>query len=71
MRFRVSLADKVDNVRAILDDSADGPAAVDHADACWYYTSLARAFERLQPGARADELAEMSGELRRRSHAAN
>jgi (p)ppGpp synthase/HD superfamily hydrolase len=63
----VSLADKVDNVRAILGESGNGQTAVDRADACWYYTSLARLFGQLRPGARADELAAMADELRRRS----
>ena len=64
--LRVSLADKIDNVRALLE-SGDGPATVDEADACWYYTSIARLFARLQPGARADELVAMAGALQRRS----
>jgi len=66
----VSLADKVDNVRAILREfePAVGEverAAAEHADVCWYYSSLARLFVQLRPGARADELARMAGELER------
>ena len=63
----VSLADKIDNVRTILNDSGDGQTTVDEADACWYYTSLAQLFDRLQPGPRADELAVMADKLERRS----
>ena len=63
--LRVSIADKVDNVRSILTDL---PTHADAAseDVCWYYASLARAFSRLQPGPRADELARLASELSRR-----
>lgn len=68
----MSLADKVDNVRSILTDAAAAADDVcdrdDLDDACWYYRTLARAFQRLQPGVRADELSAMAGELRRRTH---
>ena len=70
--LRVSLADKVDNVRAILredrlttiaataDRSADAAGV---ADTVWYYQSLARMFAHLQPGARADELGRLAAKL--------
>ena len=62
--LRVSLADKVDNVRAILRDPATaGSPDVDDADARWYYTRLARLFERLWPGAQADELTRLAAQL--------
>jgi GTP pyrophosphokinase len=65
----VSLADKVDNVRGILEAGPiprDGEsAATAHEDACWYYTNLARLFVRLRPGARTDELVRMADELGR------
>jgi (p)ppGpp synthase/HD superfamily hydrolase len=66
----VSLADKVDNVRGILREvepavAAGGRAVAGYEDVCWYYASLADMFVRLRPGARADELARMVGELER------
>lgn len=63
--LRVSLADKLDNANAIL---ADLPTHADAAseDVCWYYASLARAFRRLHPGPRADELTRLARELSRR-----
>jgi (p)ppGpp synthase/HD superfamily hydrolase len=66
----VSLADKVDNVRGILREvepavAAGGRAVAGYEDVCWYYASLADMFVRLRPGARADELARMAGELER------
>jgi (p)ppGpp synthase/HD superfamily hydrolase len=64
--LRVSLADKVDNARAIVrDQSTAGPPGVDDADTRWYYTSLARLFERLWPGAQADELSNLAAQLQR------
>jgi hypothetical protein len=39
-------------------------------EVCWYYASLARAFDRLQPGPRAQELSRLASELSRR-HAAD
>jgi (p)ppGpp synthase/HD superfamily hydrolase len=64
--LRVSIADKVANASEILVDLAgQGGAASD--DVCWYYGSLARAFNRLQPGPRADELTRLAEELSRRS----
>jgi hypothetical protein len=73
----VSLADKVDNVRALLrdldlSDARPGMAASSHADAasqdvCWYYGSLARVFEVLVPGPRAHELSRLAAELTRRT----
>ncbi|HEV7805262.1 MAG TPA: HD domain-containing protein [Solirubrobacteraceae bacterium] len=70
----VSLADKVDNVRGILREVVPAVgegerAAAEHEDACWYYVSLARLFVQLRPGARADELAGMAGELERLTRA--
>ena len=65
--LRVSLADKVDNVRTILGGRGNAEASAE--DACWYYTSLARLFDRLQPGARADELTEMAADLRVKTRA--
>ena len=63
--LRVSIADKVDNVRSILADlPTHAHAASD--DVCWYYASLARAFSQLRPGPRADELARLASELSRR-----
>jgi hypothetical protein len=78
--LRVSLADKVDNVRALLHDlhRADARPATaatgqdDDArsqDLCWYYGSLARVFEVLVPGPRADELSRLAAELARRTTA--
>ena len=72
--LRVSLADKVDNVRTLLHDMPDrsparAPAAIPHeegAEVCWYYASLARRFTVLLPGARADELSRLATELARR-----
>ncbi len=60
----MSIADKVDNASVILVD------LVTHAeeasdDVCWYYASLARAFNHLHPGPRADELTRPAGELSR------
>jgi len=76
--LRVSLADKVDNVRGLLRELCDaqtGPRqrrpadAVDdeERDVCWYYGSLARSFLLLAPGPRADELSTLAAELARRS----
>ncbi len=68
--LRVSIADKVDNASAILTDLATYPDAASD-DVCWYYASLARAFNRLQPGPRADELTRLASELSRRHAAAD
>ena len=76
--LRVSLADKVDNVRGLLHELRDaqaGPrrrgraddAADEERDVCWYYGSLARMFTLLAPGPRADELSTLAAELARRS----
>lgn len=76
--LRVSLADKVDDVRALrhdlrYPDVRPGTAATSHADdaesqdLCWYYGSLARVFEVLVPGPRADELRRLVAELARRT----
>lgn len=69
--LRVSLADKVDNVRELLYElrSSDaGPMAAAGGrgasqDVSWYYASLARMFEILAPGSRADELSRLASEL--------
>ena len=69
--LRVSLADKVDNVRTLLHDmpeqrpSGASPAIPHEAgeDVCWYYASLGRKFTVLLPGARADELSRLATEL--------
>ena len=69
----MSLADKVDNVRTLLHDmpelrSADGRRLIPHEagqDVCWYYTSLARSFGVLLPGARAEELSRLAAKLAR------
>jgi (p)ppGpp synthase/HD superfamily hydrolase len=68
--LRVSIADKVDNAGAILTDLAAHPEAASD-DVCWYYASLARAFDRLHPGPRADELGRLASELSRRHAAAD
>lgn len=66
--LRVSLADKLDNVRTILREQATERAPdVDDADAQWYYTSLARLFHRLWPGQQADELTHLAAQLPRRA----
>jgi hypothetical protein len=78
--LRVSLADKVDNVRALphdlqYPDVRPGTAASSRThdagsqDLCWYYGSLARVFEVLVPGPRADELSRLVAELARRTTA--
>lgn len=79
--LRVSLADKVDNVRGILHDmNAQGRSASslscgaeaglderrDAAEVCWYYAALARMFGLLMPGPRADELSALVAELEHR-----
>ena len=60
--LRVSLADKVDNTRAIRRDFHEvGPAVFDRFtrpadEQLWYYRSLVEIFNRRYPGALASEL---------------
>jgi (p)ppGpp synthase/HD superfamily hydrolase len=69
--LRVSLADKVHNVRTILRDyRALGEPLWDRfnaerEDVLWYYSSLAEVFSRRHPGPLATELAESAVELER------
>lgn len=78
--LRVSLADKLDNVRAILDDpGAQGRRSLlaerrdgrGPDDVRWYYATLAARFRVLAPGGRADELTRLVGDLQRRKFALN
>ena len=68
--LRVSIADKVDNASSILNDLATHPDVASD-DVCWYYASLARAFNELRPGHRADELTRLASEMSRRHAAAD
>jgi hypothetical protein len=66
--LRVSLADKVHNLRAIvLDYGLVGDELWSRfkpeSDQLWYYRSLAELFERRRPGARAAELSRLVAEL--------
>lgn len=67
--LRVSLADKVDNTRAIRRDFHElGPAVFDRFkrpadEQLWYYRSLVEVFQRRYPGALAGELARTVDEL--------
>ena len=67
----VSLADKVHNARAICTDVRTGGQGVfDRFKAgrdgtLWYYQTLAAVFERVIPGALADELVECVETMRR------
>ena len=69
--LRVSLADKVYNVRTILadyrvlGDELWERFTASREEALWYYRSLADEFERLRPGALADELERVVAELER------
>lgn len=69
--LRISLADKLDNVRAILRDyriqgeDLWSRAGRRREDVLWYYDELARRFAELRPGPLADELARTVGELDR------
>jgi (p)ppGpp synthase/HD superfamily hydrolase len=69
--LRVSLADKLDNVRTLLRDyHIQGEALWSRAgrrreDVLWYYGALAKRFTELRPGPLADELARAVGELDR------
>jgi (p)ppGpp synthase/HD superfamily hydrolase len=73
--LRVSLADKLDNVRAILHDlDVQGPVFWQcfrrrPQDAMWYYGELSDRLHALHPGAMADELARAVAELERRAAA--
>ncbi|MGD9695482.1 MAG: HD domain-containing protein [Thermoleophilia bacterium] len=67
--LRVSLADKVHNSRAILDDYRDIGDALwtrfrPESDPLWYYGALSEVFSRRRPGRLADELAGIVAELR-------
>jgi len=65
----VSLADKLHNARAIRADlHAHGDEvwsrfSAGRSDQLWYYRSLAEAFQRLRPGAMAEELARTVEEI--------
>jgi (p)ppGpp synthase/HD superfamily hydrolase len=69
--LRVSLADKVHNMRAIVVDyRAHGDRLWERFnagrdDVLWYYSSLAEVFGRRLPGPLASELAESTAELQR------
>lgn len=69
--LRVSLADKLDNVRALARDyRIQGDelwvrAGKRQEDVLWYYQALAERFAQLRPGALADELARAIAELDR------
>ena len=68
--LRVSLADKVHNVGAIVRDHelvGDELWARFHPDSdqLWYYRSLAEVFERRRPGVRAAELSRLVSALER------
>jgi (p)ppGpp synthase/HD superfamily hydrolase len=69
--LRVSLADKVHNMRTIvLDYRALGEGLWERFnagrdDVLWYYSSLAEVFGRRRPGPLATELAESTVELQR------
>ena len=69
--LRVSLADKVDNARAIRRDFHEvGPAVFDRFkrpadEQLWYYRSLVDVFNRRYPGALAGELARTVDEIDR------
>jgi (p)ppGpp synthase/HD superfamily hydrolase len=70
--LRVSLADKLDNVRAIVHDlDTQGPEFWARfrrtpEEALWYYQTLAERLLVLHPGAMADEFDRLVAELRRR-----
>jgi (p)ppGpp synthase/HD superfamily hydrolase len=67
--LRVSLADKLDNVRALIRDyRIQGEALWARAgkrrqDVLWYYEALAQRFCQLRPGPMADELLRTVEEL--------
>lgn len=67
--LRVSLADKLDNARALVRDYRDQGEALwprsgrDPDDARWYYRALADRFSVLRPGRLADALCASVGEL--------
>lgn len=68
---RVSLADKLANVRSMLRDHRDEGErlwdrfnAPSRADVLWYYESLAARYTSLCPGAMADEFAHEVSRLR-------
>jgi GTP pyrophosphokinase len=69
--LRVSLADKLHNVRTIVVDYREAGERLwdrfnaGREDVLWYYRSLAAAFARLRPGALATELGEAVAELER------
>ena len=69
--LRVSLADKVDNTRAIRRDFHEvGPAVFDRFkrpadEQLWYYRSLVDVFNRRYPGALAGELTRTVEEIER------
>jgi (p)ppGpp synthase/HD superfamily hydrolase len=69
--LRVSLADKLDNVRALARDyrlqgeELWARSGKDPADVRWYYRTLAGRFSVLRPGALAEELAGAVSELER------
>jgi len=69
--LRVSLADKVHNMRTIILDYRQVGERLwerfnaEREDVLWYYRSLAAAFTRLRPGALATELTESVAELER------
>jgi hypothetical protein len=75
--LRVSLADKLDNARAILRDYREcGEELWKRFNAgresqLWYYRSLAEAFQERCPGPMADELARVVGELEAIAEAPN
>ncbi len=68
--LRVSLADRLHNVRSILRDHAAVRDSLwdrfnaSRNDTVWYYSSLAEVFGRCRPGPMADELKEQVKELR-------
>jgi len=67
--LRVSLADKLDNARALARDYRDQREALwprsgrDPDDVRWYYRALAERFSVLRPGRLADALCRSVGEL--------
>lgn len=67
--LRVSLADKLDNARAILRDYRECGEELwkrfnaDRGSQLWYYHSLADTFKERRPGPMADELARLVAEL--------
>ena len=70
--LRVSLADKLDNVRALARDyRVQGEelwrrSGRDRDDARWYYRALVERFSVLRPGGLAEELSRAVDELERR-----